>query len=168
MGLDVTAIRNARFIAAELDEDAPEYSGRRLFRIYKNDAFDRLDGKPEGWYEFGGDDDRFGFRAGSYSGYNRWREWLSLTFLGVLPEVVWRDFAIYEAAPFSTLVHFSDCEGSFGPASCERLLHDFETGAARAGVVPASKPDAQWYTDQYFRWLKAFGIGAQGGFVKLW
>jgi hypothetical protein len=110
MGLDVTAFRNARIV------EAYGYSA------YNANGIDRLDGIPEGQYL---GDDEINFRAGSYGGYNEWRRWLSTTFLGVAPEVVWHNADDYAGKPFFELINFGDNEGAFGPKTSLKLANDF-------------------------------------------
>ena len=71
-------------------------------------------------------DDEYGFRAGSYGGYNLWRDLLSRAFLGVPARDVWRNPGAYDS-PITSLINFSDCEGLIGPvtsASLHRALVD--------------------------------------------
>jgi hypothetical protein len=78
------------------------------------------------------------FRAGSYSGYGRWREALSEMALGVSPETVWNNPETYEGKPFFEIIHFSDCEGTIGPELAVKLTADFDAyrDQARAAWPP--------------------------------
>ena len=61
------------------------------------------------------------FRAGSYSGYNRWRDVLRLVIHGLAHRL---DLA--DDADFIELIQFSDCEGCIGPKTCAKLAKDFD------------------------------------------
>lgn len=90
MGLDITYYTNVRYVSAMPDDaesidDVAEYTsegyklnGDRVFQVYSVDEF------PLHAYA-----NRGGFRAGSYSGYNEWRDWLSNTMLGMSAREVW-------------------------------------------------------------------------------
>ena len=146
MGLDISAFSNA----------TPTDSGD-AYQVYVTDGVPNLlDGKPEGMYE---GTDTFGFRAGSYGGYNSWRSWLSRTFLGVLPESVWDNPAQFSGKPFVELIHFSDCEGAIGPTVSAKLFHDFEANESQLNGAD------QWYVDVYHKWKRAFEIASKDGFV---
>ena len=81
MGLDILAISRINFESikeeAELDtESRDEESGQNFIFLMNNDIlFEQSDGIEQGNYRYDGAFDSFG--AGSYSGYNRWREKLA-------------------------------------------------------------------------------------------
>lgn len=109
------------------------------------------------------------FRAGSYSGYNWWREKLA-EFAGYKPTKVERhgksemrfDQGAFEVekGPFWELICFSDCEGVIGGSTCAKLSRDFEEHAARA----ATFDEERWQT-LYRLWAEAFSTASGGGFV---
>lgn len=75
------------------------------------------------------------FRAGAYSGYNRWRE--RLAKMAGYPETLISDeyygdrmlcaAACWAGAPgiFSELINFPNNEGTIGPKTCAKLAKDF-------------------------------------------
>jgi len=70
------------------------------------------------------------FRAGSYTGYNRWRAVLA-KFAGIQDlKAFWIKAGGIEnrkgKEPFFELINFSDCEGVISHKECKRLLHDFD------------------------------------------
>lgn len=74
-------------------------------------------------------------RAGSYSGYSRWREHLSIMFLGTAPRPVWKQPEHYRGQPFYELINFSDCEGHFAGPAVVALAEAFNTPKHRARFV---------------------------------
>lgn len=162
MGLDITAYKNVTLIEVvsgveEYEEKYPD-SDRYDF-TYINDDFP---GRNEpivhhGVYEVG---DKFGLRAGSYSGYNQWRAELSQVALGVMPQMVWHNFDKFAGLPFVELIHFSDCEGILGTVVSKKLLKDFQDYQEEAD----SHPD-RWFAQKYNDWRKAFEYAAENGYV---
>lgn len=112
--------------------------------------------------------DRFEFRAGSYGGHGQWRERLA-ELSGYAPAPYPRNEARMSAAagawlayagPFYELICFSDCEGSIGPACCEKLARDFALFQPQVDAL-----DDERFKDLYQLWRRAFELGAQGGAV---
>jgi hypothetical protein len=110
-----------------------------------------------------------GFRAGSYSGYNEWREGLAKLAGYPALEIAGDDLRkphcraawageVEEGAPFFPLVDFSDCEVTIGPQTSARLAKDFADHQAKAG-------ERGWFAEQYAKWRNAFEQAAHGGFV---
>lgn len=93
-----------------------------------------------------------GFRAGSYSGYNRWREDLQLQFN---PK---RD----PAEPFYELIWFADNEGCIGEIAAADLLADFRQHATDYAAAHSDEYDRERYAD----WTTAFRLAAAGGLVR--
>jgi hypothetical protein len=156
MGLDIIALRQAK-----LREDAKEDTAYEegLTFAYPNPAFPgRDDGLAEGYYA---SEERMQFRAGSYSGYNRWREWLSETMLGVPPETVWAAPAEWADKPFFELIYFADNEGVIGPKTSAALAADFREHADRALAT-----DDDYFVELYGHWQKAFEMAADDGLVQ--
>ena len=149
MGLDVTAVSNAKRVGPLSDEKLEE-----LYRpVYVNDSFaSHADGLESGFYD---GLEELDFRAGSYSGYNWWREKLA-------------EFAGYPAKgrahdlPFYELINFSDCEGVIGPETSEKLAKQFEAHMARAHA----EIDDECWLAVYHRFARAFDIAAHDGFVS--
>ena len=142
MGLDIQAFERLR--PGQEDKD---------WHLYQPEGVpDRSDGIA-GWYA--SDGESFRFRAGSYSGYNRWRDWLCKTFLGVNANEAWSDPDRFAGRPFIELINYSDCEGFFGPVTSAKLAKDF------ADHAPA--PDSGEYAAIYADWSKAFALAARGG-----
>lgn len=105
-------------------------------------------------------EDAFGFRAGSYSGYNQWRatlaEFAASIFTG-------------GRLPFGELIDFADNEGAIGTATSARLAEDFATHQASAeewaSWTPTVSAHGGWFINLYGQWRKAFEMAADGGAV---
>jgi hypothetical protein len=93
-----------------------------------------------------------GFRAGSYSGYNHWRDNLKAQFNpNTEPD-----------GPFYELIWFADNEGSIGSEAAADLLLDFEVHAATYQPLYHEHPEWDTYTD----WMRAFELAAVSGLVE--
>lgn len=159
MGLDITANGYLR----KLGETAGEWEKERACRIYVDDCFlariDDLDRNAD--YYAGGD--TIDFRAGSYSGYNRWREMLA-GMLGTTPEAVWAD---PKPGPFVDLIHFSYAEGVIGPKTSEKLANDFASYWITAQRHADTLDDSgQYFLSLYKRFWTAFDIASGEGWVR--
>ena len=103
----------------------------------------------------------FRFRAGSYGGYNEWREWLSEAFVGVFPKEIWENPKKFEGKPFVELINFSDSEGVLGKEVCYKLKKDFEDA-----VIPDTT--TQYYVNIFGNFSAAFDLASsvRGGVVQ--
>ena len=173
MGLDITAHRGLRKAAPGEGID-PQYGDADYtngwHKMYVNDDFPAQadDIEHDAIYHA---DDSFGFRAGSYSGYNEWREMLAR--LVGYPEAphpsprragemsnaasVWND---PKPGPFVELINFSDCEGVIGPRTSAKLAKDFAAYQAKADAHPDD-----YFRAKYADWRKAFEMAADNGAV---
>jgi hypothetical protein len=88
------------------------------------------------------------FRAGSYSGYSRWRQNLQDQFN---PDRA-------PGGPFFELIWFADNEGSIGPDAARDLLADFREHEAR--YQPFYEQG-----DTYGDWVRACDLAASGGLI---
>jgi hypothetical protein len=103
----------------------------------------------------------FGFRAGSYSGYGVWRDWLAQV-AGFASAEEYRAEAEPSTA-FYELINFADNEGVIGPVVSTKLAKDFAENVTRAAATPAADP---WFLNQYALWWTAFLTAAEGGAVS--
>ena len=165
MGLDITVYSNlvkvSDEISAELnamEEPREEAYERDLFSFYENEDFPGRIGSIDPKAFYSSETEPWSFRAGSYSGYSQWREWLA-DFAGVkLPEF-WHNFD--PTAPFAELIHFSDAEGTLGPEVCARLAKDFDRFE---NMLPWSGDD--WDFQRYKSWQKACHDASQNGAIE--
>jgi hypothetical protein len=65
------------------------------------------------------------FPAGSYSGYNEWRDNLSLLVHQVPAREIWKNIDKYKNLDFVELINFSDCQGELNHETCTKLYRDF-------------------------------------------
>lgn len=175
MGLDITAYQGMVRLMdwpAEVEgiDDIATYSGLDIG--YQIDGKAVVDVHPScahvfprhlgsltpGIYAHGG---RMHFRAGSYSGYNEWRDWLSRAALGASAEQVWRNFAAYEDRGVAWLVNFSDANGYIGPEISRRILDDIRAHVAQ---IRAAVTDS-WYGEKLDQWIAALEMAADGGML---
>lgn len=169
MGLDITAYRKLKAAPdALLDEDGYPLDWERFDIITQSDI-DRTEkdfpgstkGLKAGVYSF---EATHNFKAGSYGGYNEWREELARMAHGMPAKAVWvlpprADFA------FQELINFTDCEGVIGPEVAAKLAKDFAAHQDRAEKFATTIADGEWFISRYSEWRKAFEMAADGGAV---
>ncbi|SPA44621.1 hypothetical protein [Cupriavidus taiwanensis] len=177
MGLDITAYSNTkRLEGIQFDEDGePINCDEDYMRVYVNPDFpERASGLEDGKCYTTGDASMH-FRAGSYSGYNFWRE--ELARMAGYPTAEYECYGTVkhrhdagawaaEAGPFFELICFSDCEGVIGAEVSEKLAKDFAEYDERAkSHVPSVHRYEGWFYALYQEWRKAFEMAAQNGMV---
>jgi hypothetical protein len=162
MGLDITAYRRLTPAPdAELDSDGCPQEWDRYVRLRENSDFPaHAEGVAQGVVQ--GFADSFGFRAGSYSGYDQWRDRLAQLVGWNSAEACWQATSGGRDGPFRELINFSDCEGVIGPAVAAKLAKDFADWDERARTFGGFDG---WFVEQYERWRKAFEMAADGGAV---
>lgn len=160
MGLHISAYETIELVEgislAELQVrgwEHPLYDDGVHAYLYASAAAFRDRAPADGFYRISGR--RHGFGAGSYSGYNRWREKLA-ELVGTTPERVW---AGEVPVAFGELINFSDCEGVLDTKTCAKLAKDFAEWQPHVGTNG-------WFADRYADWRKAFELAAGGGAVK--
>ncbi len=173
MGLDIFAISKIDF-SRQIDENSydPEESSIFLFR---NDLLlGQSDGIEQGNYLHSGE--TLNFRAGSYSGYNRWREKLAfligrdiedlhseiLKFTSRernLNSVLDEHGSARIGIPFAELIFFSDCEGFIGPETSAKLYKDFQDNLEGAQEMD------DHFLSVYNDFMAAFELASDGGCV---
>lgn len=159
MGLDITAYKNLKNVEnPKFDEDGElenwrtEWTPGGSMEWSEKHWPGRGKGvEPEKVYTF---EEEFRFRAGSYSGYNWWRNKLEL-------------FA--EGEDFQELINFSDCEGVIGQVVSKKLAEDFVMNKAKAVEyslkIESENRPGKWWLEQYELWREAFEFAAQNGAV---
>ena len=152
MGVSITAYKNIKFLAKEIDWDN---IGKDEIGLYKV-GFDRSDGFSEGTYSF---TDEFTIMSKSYGGYNIWRNNLCGAVHSFQAQYLWdhREFEGFQALAFYELIDFSDCEGFLGPYTCSKLLADFK------GYEEDLKISEVDYVDE---WIIGLEMVAGNGVVK--
>lgn len=158
MGLDITAYERAALAPPhEHNDDCYEQGHVWVSQTFIDSFPLSSEGLLEGCYLTDGD--TLDFRAGSYSGYNAWRETLCERENGVSPAEVWKEPVVWKDAAFFELINFSDCEGTIGPLACARLAQDFKEARYR---IPSGD---EWFDRLYETWAEAFELAANTGLV---
>jgi hypothetical protein len=165
MGLDISVYSKIQRIEPQPEyEDTPD----DVAHLCANPDFPgRADEIKDGYYTFDASDD---FAAGSYSGYNDWRDQLAelAGYPAVLHEAGYKPPEMshsagaweVEAGPFWELIKFADNEGTIGAAVAAKLAKDFAEFQPKADA----HADA-WFRSKYADWRRAFEMAADHGAV---
>jgi hypothetical protein len=105
----------------------------------------------------------FGFRAGSYSGFHAWREWLAEESLHI--ELADMDgfggatsWAALEKTPYGrgmlVMLTHSDCDGDIGPQDAAVLLDSLREFAELRPKKLKKESVAEWQWDKVNDWIK--------------
>jgi len=153
MGLDIAAYKNL-VPAPDGDSELRNYD----VSVFVNPEFpgrctEFVDG---GLYNA---DKGIDFCAGSYSGYNTWRNNLATLAGYGGAEGAWKR----EGGPFWELINFSDCEGALGTAVCAKLYRDF---AEYQNLAKQTEGEESRFYQKYILWMQASEDGAQNGIIK--
>ena len=165
MGVSVVAISQAR-CARKHDPDGNWCYKHHTF--VENPAMPSvLDGRPTVCYcSKTGDLDCYGFEAGSYSGYNEFRDELSELALGISADKLWTNPDPHMGKPFVELLLIPPYANAIGPVTSAKLLKDFNCYLAAARKRWRSKSTA-WLLENYMDFRRAFQIAKGNGFVVL-
>lgn len=177
MGLDITyysKLTKVDVIVTSSGDMVDRKTGKELdwddnvFVAYANPDFPGRNGSIEDGAAYSYEDGE-GFRAGSYGGYNGWRQelakiagWPTAPYEQYGRTTMRHDASAWAAkgGPFWELINFSDCEGIIGPEVSAKLAADFAAydEAAKASEYP-------FFYDRYTEWRKAFEVASDGGAV---
>ncbi len=181
MGLDISAFKKVELIDCVYDEDdepidpnTREPIDYHITAYVNSDYPERAEGvKHKGAYNAA---DSLSFRAGSYSGYNAWRN--ELAKMAGYPEIpvdryntgnvqMRSDYSAWkaESGPFWEMISFSDCEGVIGTAVSAKLAKDFAEFDQKAKDHDATLAHRDWFYHLYQEWRLAFEMAADAGFV---
>lgn len=179
MGLDIIYLSGLTPYTGALDKHGdPE--DESTIHLYENPDFPgRAEGVPDGHYKY---ESREHFRAGGYGWYNAWRNDLAKMAgypeaSGEIPGVfggtrthTGHDVGAWHSGggPFFELIHFSDCEGTIGPAVSKKLADDFakyqEAADSFIGTHDDGKPGG-YFAKTYAEFRKAFEVASNNGAV---
>ncbi len=182
MGLDVVAVSRIQRAA---EQDPEDYDNIRIWK----DSFEYCELEPGNWEET--DSSRsHSFRAGSYSGYNHFRDLLCRSAIGVHAAELWENIPAYLGKPFLGLIVFSDCEGFIGPKISAILHKEFVENRERCISNIKDYPDLcketgdigfetefnitfdldqhtiDWFIQVYDDFTRAFELAKDGGVVR--
>lgn len=105
--------------------------------------------------------DRFSFRAGSYSGYGQWRNWLAQFGNWKDAQDCWERGD--NGQPFFELINFFDNEGIIGAKVAAKLAFDF---AQHEGDAIARDKSKDFYDlHMYRRWKFACELASEDGCI---
>ena len=115
--------------------------------------------------------EKIGFRAGSYSGYSRWRNDLAKlagyaenSYMKHGSECQSYDKTVWDdpkPGPFMELINFSDCEGVIDNEISSKLASDFAEFQSKANAT-----DDEYFIQKYNDWRKAFELASDRGCVE--
>lgn len=174
MGLDITAYSKLELVGKHTEDWCDLYethvqafaydSFPRSFRgievVGNRDSF--IEG---GCYAFTDGTETHAFRAGSYSGYGRWRNDLAAQFNPAPVTFGDRGPCMAEPdpnLPFYELIWFADNEGTIGPEAAADLLADFRAHAT--AYEPGASAD--YFRDKYTDWTRACELAANSGLIS--
>lgn len=152
MGLDVTAYSNFKITKVVIEEDDYEY-------YFCNSGFEQSNMNIEEQYVNIDFDEDFDFRAGSYGGYNHFRNSLCLASNNITAKELWNSED--KTLKFYWLINFSDCEGYIGTGYCKILYDEF----VKYEKEVKEKLNID-YHDKYDNFKEAFRLGANNGLVN--
>jgi|ERR1043165_53304 hypothetical protein len=160
MGLDIIYCSKLTPAVGNEAFDSTGELGEEWRQIYVNPDFPGRAAGLKHQHAYKADTEEY-FRAGSYSGYNAWRECLAV--LAGYPDgdrghasSAWQ----MTGGPFWELINFSDCEGTIGPAMSSKLAQDFAEFQDKA-----DQHEDEWFKKLYGKWRVAFETAADGGCV---
>ena len=176
MGLDITAYSKLIHIGKHADDWCDQYdkTGNRIHvQAYAYSTFPqsfrgipvtrtRASASGESTFFDGGcyaltpETQTYGFQAGSYIGYGRWRDNLAQQFNPA------RD----ADGPFYELIWFADNEGTIGPEAAADLLADFREHAGR--YQPTGRGCEGYeahFRARYADWTRACELAADNGLI---
>jgi hypothetical protein len=179
MGLDIHAASHLRYVGPIPGEEERERLYEELeaqgkdphevyFFLYQNDTahMSRLSGMKQGLYEYTEQSERHHFRAGSYSGYNWWRQQLCQFAHGVEPQEVWQHPRRYRGKPFVELIDFTDCDGRIGTKVAAKLAGDFRDHRKPAADFATTLGEGNYWFEVYEEFAQAFDLAAQDGALE--
>ena len=165
MGLDITAYRKLEATVpagTAIDDVAAADMDDRFFVRAHHLAWveatwpGRAEGLTTGLFRFA---EAFSFGAGSYGGYNHWRDWLAHIAGFKSADQVWEK---KPQGPFVELINFADNEGFIGPVVSAKLAKDFAEHQAKVDALELDED----YQRAYSNWRKAFEMAADGGAIE--
>jgi hypothetical protein len=106
----------------------------------------------------------YSFRAGSYSGFHMWRNWLaSIAGIDLDDMTGFGGRTSWEPdTPFRELLFHSDCDGYLGLRDCRNLKKDFEQFYLDALLKMNDKEEGGYDLTRYECWYKAVCMVVNG------
>ncbi len=155
MGLDITAYSG---LAATTEGNGESFElSETILKFTEKHWLGRTKGLTPGRYVFS---DLVKFRAGSYSGYNQWRDWLARLVGFKDAEDCWDNGTA--GGPFYELINFANNKGVIGPVVAAKLAKDFEHWETKAESF--SYPE-RYNIEKYRGWAQACKLAANQGAI---
>lgn len=149
MGLDIRAYGNISVVSEENLVDYFDFCSDLPMRKVQ-DIFE----EGENFIDY---DEFYSIRAGSYGGYNAWRNELAVMVGNNSSNETWDTWE--RDAPFHELICFSDCEGYIGESDSKKLYDDF----AEYEHMAAQK--SEYFYSKYKEWMECFRVASNNGIV---
>jgi hypothetical protein len=167
MGLDIAAFSNITVFPPDSLEEM-DGMGVELDRAYINDDFeyhvhDYLDCRDNNTLHYACTEQGYGFRAGSYSTYNKFRRVLCEAVNNMSIDDLWNSGD--DHLPFYHLLNFSDCEGAIGAAISAELLRDFNTHEKTFSDWIKEITDNEYFIEVYKDFKKGFEHSSTEGIM---
>jgi hypothetical protein len=164
MGLNISAYRGLKMAIGNGKAEDGEIDYDRYFHAWGVDCTESAcPGRAgsivqDAIYEY---KERIDFRAGSYTYYLGFRDWLAqLAGYKSLVEYWMND---NPNADFYELINFSDCEGVIGSVAAGELLNDFQKHTATVNQMTAQCD----YPETFVAWKRACELAADNGAISL-
>lgn len=126
--------------------------------------------EPLAYYKW---NDLFHFRAGTYSGYNEWREKLDKFRQYLMQQASEQSNETFtdqvkdaDGHMFMELIDFADNEGVIGPVVSKKLHHDFKVNEKQAQTYAKTIENGDYWLEKYALWQKAFDYAKDDGAVE--
>jgi hypothetical protein len=169
MGLDITAYEKLE-ASYETVEDIEEGTAGYSLYTHKETEFENSSTGLllDTYYDSTGEE--YGFRAGSYGGYNQWRNQLSFIVNNIYANDLYKEYQTFERIQeegfkMAELIYFSDCDGYIGPEVCQKLYVEFRDNEQFAKDYAEQSNDEHFYV-VYKDFLEAFKIVGDAGAVS--
>ena len=157
MGLGIVAYSN---LTPVTEDEAVQCNDEDLVPAQAHPDFERTTRGSAPYYRITDTTVTWTWRAGSYSGYNGFRNMLA-SLAGVSITDVWKLPNLYWEVPFFELLNFSDCEGTVGTEAAKDLLVDFIQHRPQFVAMVAS--DDPYWISLYDNWIHGLTLASENG-----
>jgi hypothetical protein len=156
---EVKAVKDAMFMS-QGDEVYEMHPDIRKYPEYSMHTQDMVDGVYHETSESKSESVSF-----SYSGYNGFRNEISLALIGAPAKEVWTNEQYYRESPAYKLINFSDCEGLFGPTVSKEIHEQLVANRDKYAEYIEKKEDTGYPLFTYDKLIKIFELGADDGII---
>lgn len=174
MGLDIRAFSNLTYVGrheewADEDEHYDQHHEAYSYDVFPHALMgvpnvERHESVPgfitAGCFEVTEATASHGFRAGSYSGYNAWRQDLADRF-----NPYRENGQPSPEGPFYELIWFSDAEGTICQLAAVNLLTAFRQHKIEYRTAHLDTERGDWFVQKYADWTRACELAADNGLI---